>query len=144
MAEADRFLTTVEEEKRQGGCSMIIPGQEEARKKQKLEEEYEGPFLLDSLMGMDEGECFAPGLAPCTQTPQPQLQPQDKSDIYLGVTNKPLGRGPPYDPAVHELFHNQDNTWIQMANRPTALDLWDTMYLDECHQSPSESEYDPY
>ncbi|EHK43149.1 uncharacterized protein TrAtP1_001660 [Trichoderma atroviride] len=129
---------------------MTSTSQQEARKKLKLklDEAYEEPSLLDSLLEMDEGEYIEPGLTPCPQTPQPQLQPQDKSDIEFGVTDKPLGRDPPYDPAVHELFHNQDNTWIQMANRSTALEMWDAMYLDEYFDkypySSSESEYDPY
>ncbi|KAL6896412.1 hypothetical protein GGI43DRAFT_424295 [Trichoderma evansii] len=148
VTEVDRFLTTFDEKKAQDGCRRTSTSQQEARKKQKLDEAYEEvyvePSLLDGLLEMEEGEYIEPGLTPCPQTPQPQLQPQDKSDIQFGVTDKPLGRDPPYDPAVHELLHNQDNTWIQMANRPTALEMWDAMYLDECHYVSSESEYDPY
>lgn len=148
VAEIDLFLTTVDEEKAHGGCSMASTSQQEARKKQKLDEAYEEPSLLDSLLEMDEGEYMEPGLTLCPQTPQPQpqpqQQPQDKSNIEFGVTDKPLGRDPPYDPVVHELFHNQDNTWVQMANRLTAMEMWDTMYLDECDYYSSEPEYDPY
>lgn len=148
VEEVDLFLTTVDKEKAHGGCGMTSTSQQEARKKLKLDEAYEEPSLLDSLLEMDEGEYIEPGLTPCPRTPQPKLQPQDKSDIEFGVTDKPLGRDPPYDPAVHELFHNQDNTWIQMANRPTALEMWDAMYLDEYLEkypySSSESEYDPF
>lgn len=149
VAEVDLFLTTVDEEKAHSGCSMTSTSQQEARKKPKLDEADEEPSLLDSLLDslleLDEGESIEPGLTPCPQTPQPQLQPQDKPGIDFGVTDKPLGRDPPYDPAVHELFHNQDNTWIQMANRSTALEMWDSTYRDEFDfYSSSEPEYDPY
>lgn len=148
VAEVDRFLTTVDKKKAQNGCTRTSTSQQEACKKQKLDEAYEEgheePSLLDGLLEMEEGECIQSGLTSCPQTPQPQLQPQVKSDIQFGVTNKPLGRDPPYDPAVHELLHYQDNTWIQMANRPTALEMWNAMYLDECYYVSSESEYDPY
>lgn len=144
VVEADLFLTTVEE-KAHRRCSMATyTHQQETRKKQKLDEAYEETSLLGSLLEMEEGECIEPGLMPCPQTPLPQLQPQHKPDIEFGVTDKPLDGDPPYGPAVHELFHNQDNTWIQKANRLTALEMWDGMYLDECHYYSSESEYDPY
>ncbi|KAL7899256.1 hypothetical protein HDV64DRAFT_291390 [Trichoderma sp. TUCIM 5745] len=144
-AEADFFLTTVEEKAHGRGSLENYTDQQEARKKQKLDEAYEETSLLGNLLEMDEEECIEQGLSPCPQTLQPQLQPQQKSDIEFGVTDKPLGRDPSYDPAVHELFHNQDNTWIQKANRMTALEMWDCMYLDECYYySSSESEYDPY
>ncbi|KAM0261664.1 hypothetical protein ACHAQJ_002115 [Trichoderma viride] len=141
-AQVDRFLTKVDEEKAQGSSSsMAGPVQHEARKKQKL---YGGPVepsLLDSPLEMCEGACFTPGLVPCPQ------QPQDKSDIQFGVTNKPLDQDPPYDPAVYELFHNRDNVWVQRANRITALEMWDDAYdydYDGDDYYSTESEYDPY
>lgn len=56
---------------------------------------------------------------------EPFPQPNEKSVVEFGVTNKPLRRDPPYDPAVHQLFNNQANAWIQTANRTTALAMWD-------------------
>jgi hypothetical protein len=140
VAEVDFFLTKVDKEKAHGGCSMINASQQEARKKQRLDEAYEELSLLDGLLEMDVGECTELGLTPCPRTPQPQLQPEDKLDIEFGITDKPLGRDPPYDPAVHELFHNQDNTWVQMASRLTALEMWDTTYLDNYRYSSPEPE----
>ncbi|KAL7922359.1 hypothetical protein ACQKWADRAFT_87253 [Trichoderma austrokoningii] len=101
---------------------MTGTSQNEARKKQKLEETCEESSLLESLVELDEGECVEPELAPQTQS-----YLQDLSDIEFGVTDKSLDRDPPYNAAVHELFHDQSNAWVQMANRPTALEMWDAL-----------------
>jgi hypothetical protein len=141
VAEVDRFLIKVDEEKEQDSSSMAGSAQHEARKKQKLYGGPGEPSLLDSSLEMDEGTYFTPELMPCPQ------QLQDMSDIQFGVTNKPLIRDPPYDPVVYDLFHNRDNCWIQSADRLTALEMWDDTYYDDDDDDEfytCESEYDPY
>lgn len=117
--EVDHFLADVEvhpEGEAQGSVQMMGSGmvpqiQGSARKKQKLgRASAMEPSLLDSAPEMGNGQGSAPGIM---------------SDIRLGVGNKSIYRDHQYGPVIHDLFYARDNVWIQQANRPTALGMWD-------------------
>lgn len=78
------------------------------------------PSLLDGEAALEVGKELIPGLVPDSQ------QPQDGSDIQLGVGTKSVCKNPSYDPAVRDLFRHRVNPWLRKTeHRPTALEMWD-------------------
>ncbi|KAK4068539.1 uncharacterized protein Triagg1_7187 [Trichoderma aggressivum f. europaeum] len=109
MEEVDYFLADVEvhSEGETQDLGMEPQTQDEARKKQKLDESCTmQPSLLDG-------------------SPERGIGQGIMTDICLGVDNKSIHKDASYDPAIQDLFHARGNRWVQKANRPTALDMWD-------------------
>ncbi|KAL6807700.1 hypothetical protein GGI42DRAFT_253860 [Trichoderma sp. SZMC 28013] len=109
MEEVDHFLADVDvdSEGETQDLGMAPQTQDEARKKQKLDEAYTmQPSLLDSSVEMGSGQGIM-------------------SDICFGVDNRSIQGDASYDPIIQEMFHARGNVWVRKVNRPTALDMWD-------------------
>ncbi|QYS93524.1 hypothetical protein H0G86_000898 [Trichoderma simmonsii] len=109
MEEVDHFLADVDvpSEGETQDLGMALQAQDEARKKQKLDEACTmEPSLLDSSLEMGSGQGIM-------------------TDIVLGVDNKSIHGDASYSPFVQDLFRGRENLWVQKAKRPTALDMWD-------------------
>ncbi|OPB38400.1 hypothetical protein A0O28_0015050 [Trichoderma guizhouense] len=100
-----RRIMTAETQRKDLGITPQT--QDEARKKQKMDEEYAmESSLLDSSLEMGSGQGVM-------------------TDINLGVDNKPIHGDASYSPFVQDLFRGRGNLWIRKVKRPTALDMWD-------------------
>lgn len=109
MEEVDHFLADVDvhSEREPQDLGMAPQTQDEARKKQKLDEAYTmEPSLLDSSLEMGSGQGIM-------------------TDILLGVDSKPIHGDASYSPVVQDLFRGRENIWVRKIKRPTALDMWD-------------------
>lgn len=109
MEEVDHFLADVDvhSEGEPQDLGITPQTQDEARKKQKMDEEYAmESSLLDSSLEMGSGQGVM-------------------ADINLGVDNKPIHGDASYSPFVQDLFRGRGNLWIRKVKRPTALDMWD-------------------
>lgn len=109
MEEVDHFLADVDvlPEGETQDLGLAPQTQDEARKKQKLDEACTmEPSLLDTSLEMGSGQGIM-------------------ADISFGVDNKSIHGDASYSPFVQELFRARENLWVQKAKRPTALDMWD-------------------